>query len=467
MNNDLSLGEYLFSDSIDQPLTPPNIRRLAASSQKSAKTVTESFVVPDSTIEDESDGIERDIEHQLLDSSALSEIEGSVQQTTLDPWTLNLEWLQQDTPTIKDNSSDVFNDQMESLKSQVSTATNQSETASQSLLELLDFGLAIDDVDTASNDLRDALYSLDKELGIEDHNNGAQYQKIIRKTITPELSRRVGFGDGINLSQLYDLMVHFWVRPLPLHSPGRMRLLAEQFARRIAAESSLACHIVISAVRSKDSLDRDQDALGQDQFMLPLRRKPSNAFVAHQSGNAGKAVPGLPNDDAELQELSLPTPELTPSLRSRSSTSSMIAVESLASQRLGLVVPVSSQTYSDSTIKPITAHWDASFNPDLYDWEGIEHAIAAEDDADGIDESLKSRKKRRKKDRRERLPDPIVEASSQPVPLTTASQPYQSIATQESTQASESIIMSQAEPRPRGSRKSFAKKIKPKRKAGF
>ena len=458
LGNNLDVFEYLLVDNAELPLNLPNTRSLVTGSKSSAKIAVESFVIPDAS--DDCDN-PSDREFDSTQSEPRSYGSHSKKSETApdshqDLWTLNMAWLHDLLQQVRGDGGIDFSEALDTIGKRTNVFENNSTVASKSLFELSDSELIIGDVDVASDRFKEMLRSLTLESAGQKLDKIVAHRTVISLALTKSLGRSLGFGGDTDLSQTYDHLVRVWVSPLPGHAPGRVRLLTEQLARMIAAQLCLASYRVIPRTLNMNSLDEDQEHSLHNQYILPLQRESQT--------QAGKV-----KNVANLRDPALPTSESPPSLRSRDSNSSTTAVESLASQRIRSQVPhMGSQTYPDSPISRIISHWDEGLDPGLYDWEESERSIALLHGLTEVDESSQRRRERRAEKQRKRLHEPETGPSFEPaLRKAEGSQAKESFVSQQSTQATEPIMMSQVEPELHESRKKPTKGLGSKRRAGF
>ena len=469
LDDNQNVLEYILSDHMEAPARPPNTCRLLAHQKSSAMIAPEHFVVPDYEGDNEFGPMlprtQVELRRHPYYPGKVAEYPGS----DYDEWTLNIEWLQHHLQRIREGNSTDFDDALMNIRGQVNKDLSDSKMLTKSLLEISNTDIIIGDVDTASRSIKDTIQSWTQNSTSQELGGMDGSRSTVSLILTESLSCSLGFGNKVDLSQLYDHMVRLWVSPLPAHSPGRVRLMTEQLARKIAAHICLASYRIIPSTEDRSSLDEDEEAQDQSRFELPAGRSFSSASVAQQDRQTVKALSDVREIASESLGPTLPTPELTPSLRSRSSVSSGEATESLASQRLrSKVLHMLPQTFSDSSTSKIMTHWGVGLDPGLYDWEEMGRSIAIEQETTGIDGLSQKRRKRRAEKQRKPLQEPAILPSFQPVPKEAkSSQPQERFATQESSQTMEPIVMSQVEPGLHGSRKTFTKKLAPRRKAGF
>lgn len=471
LGNNLDVFEYLLVDNAELPLHMPNTRSLVTGSRSSAKIAAECFIIPDASGDGDNPS------HRVLESTqskprpyrSHSKTFEKAPDSHQDLWTLNMAWLQHLLQQVRGNGGADFSEVLDTLRKRTNVLGSDSIVASKSLFELLDSELIIGDVDVASDSLKEMLRSLTLESTGQKPNKIVANRTIISHALTKSLGRSLGMGGDTDLSQTYDHIVRFWVSPLPRHAPGRVRLLTEQLARMIAAQLCLASYRVISRTPNTNSLDKDQEHSLHNQHILPLQREPSAIYMSQEGGEFAQAKADTVKDVANSPDPALPTPESPPSLHSRGSNSSTTALESLASQRIRSRVPhMGSQIYPDTTISRITSHWDEGLDPGLYDWEESELTTATLHGLTEVDKSSQRRRERRAEKQRKRIHEPQIGPSFEPA-LRNAegSQPKESFVSQQSTQATEPMVMTQVEPQSHDSPKKLTKGLGSKRRAGF
>ena len=471
LGNNFDVFEYLLVDNANLSLHMPNTRNLITSSKSSAKIAPEYFIVPDTSDEgdDPSDRVLESTQSKPLPFGSHSNELETAHESGKDQWTLNMAWLQHLLQQVRGDGSTGFSEALDTIRKRTYLFRSDSIIASKSLFEILDSELIIDDVDVASDSLKDMLQLLTQQSTGQGLNERNAHRTIISHALTKSLGRNLGFEGDTDLSQAYDHVVHVWVSPLPLHAPGRIRLLAGQLARMIAAQLCLASFRVISRTPSTNDLDEGQEHSLRNQHLLALQPESSAVYMSQEGEEFAQAKADTVNSVANSSDPALPTPKSRPSPRSKDSNSSTTVVECLASQRIRSQVPhMGSQAYPDTTISRITSHWNEGLDPYLYDWEASERTIATLHDLTEVNESSQKRKERRAGKQRKRFKEPEMGPSFEPVPREAeGSQPKESFVSQLSTQATEPIVMSQVEPELRESRKKFTKGLGSKRRAGF
>ena len=470
LDNNLDIFEYLLVNNAELPLHMPNTRNLVTSAKSSAKIAAEYFIVPDTSgdSDDPSDRILESTHSKARPYGSHSNEFGTAPGSHQDQWTLNMAWLQHLLQKVRGDDSSRFSEALDTIRKRTTLFGSDSMVASKSLFELLDSEFIVGDVDVASDSLKEMLRLLTLESTGRELDEMNAHRTILSHALTKSLGLSLGFGGDIEVSQTYDHMVRVWVSPLPLHTPGRVRLLTEQLARMIAAQLCLASYRVIPRTPNTQSLDEDQEHSLHNQHILPLQPE-SSAIHMSQGGEFAQAKADRLKNVAKSPDTAFPTPESPPLLRSRDSNSSTTALESLASRRIRSQVPrMASQAYPDTTISRVTSHWDEGLDPGLYNWEESERSIATLNDMTEVDESSQRRRERRAEKQRKRLSEPEIEPSFEPARRKAeGSQPKESLVSQQSTQATEPVVMSQVEPELRENRKKLTKGLGSKRRAGF
>lgn len=314
--------------------------------------------------------------------------------------------------------------------------------------------------------------------------------------MTPQLLTALGTqiysGQNLSLSQIYDSLIKAWISSLSRAIPGRVRHTIEKRLREIATYIYLASFGVLLNSKSIENENGDwkQEPLPTEPHVnLPVRRKMSlpslsTKSLANPLGRSSSPLVStqisedtgvLPPSRPPSQPLvpTLPTPEMTPSLRSRSSVSSLeAAAEDAASTRLGILASLTPQPALPVCASNILRHWTEGMNPADYDWETSQNSILAGDQSPGhVADETTAKKRKRLKKRSKRSRENTLGSSSQPQPLRVGeSQPSPILEPQQGSGVGARIgggTMSQVS---RGSTQGgyeFGKKARKKRREGF
>lgn len=269
------------------------------------------------------------------------------------------------------------------------------------LSEIFDDQVLVPDIDQAAAEFKDMVLSK-TEHGeeLEDIDQMLRLARIGYSTL--------GFGPGsdMDLMAVYDNIVAHWLTPLSQTVPGRVRLVKEQLARRIAAGICLASHV--------------------------LRQTPVKPYEeTMQETQATEEAYSFPQS-------SLPTPSPT-------ATPSLTTVTSLSSHPSTLASPEFARLQRYTTFSPdkptpaplpkglsnTLAHWGLGSDPEQYDWLAVqrEQEKRAEEEDDDLTPKERARLKRRAekllaKQRRESKKAVDMNLANSQVPgIVSASQP--------------------------------------------
>lgn len=305
---------------------------------------------------------------------------------------------------------------------------------------------------------------------------------MVSNILSPALQAALGIRDTAELSSIYESLIQTWIVPLSRQIPGRVRIAFQKLLRDMTGQICLASYSmrIDLTTRGKEEKDQSESVEAGAPFVLPVRRRASATNLGKGKGKERSDAISPPpvssqmSEDADFMPSSafaaLPTPEPTPSLRSRSSVSSLAGSEDPASQRLRAYAGLTPQPALPANLSNLLGHWQIGVDPAKYDWEAAQQATIT---ADGSEDESQSRLRRRAEKRRKRQRDNTVGPSSQPEPKRLGgSQPQQgqdNQGTQGSSQQTErAVTMSQVEPGKFGGRHAKSKKPKVKiRPAGF
>ena len=342
------------------------------------------------------------------------------------------------------------------------------------------------DIDKASGDFVD--FSDDvKRLSSENENwsgTDEEGQLVVSNILTSTLQAGLGIRDTAELSSIYESLLQTWMVPLSRGIPGRVRIAFEKSLRDLACRICLASHAirVDSGTKAKEGNDQQNSSDAGARFVLPVRRRTSVTSLGKGKGKSrSDALSSSPPASSQISEdagfmnssafEALPTPEATPSLRSRSSVSSFTGSEDPASHRLRAYTSLAPQPALPAKISNLLDHWQLGVDPAQYDWEAAQQADATDD---GIEDESRRKQRQRQEKKLKRQRENTVGPSSQRTPKRLGdSQPQQgqdAQATQGSSQQTEkAVTMSQVQPGKFGGRHAKTKKprvLKP-RPAGF
>ena len=306
-------------------------------------------------------------------------------------------------------------------------------------------------------------------------------QLVVSSILTPKVQAGLGFRDSAEISSIYENLIHNWIVPMSRQIPGKVRIALEKSLRDMAGQICLASYAMRIGMGSKGEEDEDQSEKREvgGQFVLAVRRRTSATSLG-KGKERSDAVHSSPPASSQLSQdagfmsssasAALPTPEPTPSLRSRSSVSSLASSEDPASQRLRAYASLIPQPALPAKMSDLLGHWQVGVDPAKYDWETARQATVT--GGESVDELQKNQHHQTKKQlKRQKVS--TISPSSQPTPKRlVVSQPQQSQEIQSlqgsSQQTERPVTMSQVEPGKFGGRLAKNKKVKDKgRPAGF
>ena len=338
--------------------------------------------------------------------------------------------------------------------------------------------ISILDIDKASGDFVDFLDDIKRITSGHDNGNNTDEggQSVVSNILTPMMQMGLGIRDTAELASIHESLMQIWIVPLSRRIPDRVRIASERLFRDLAGQIGLASHAMhIDSRRTGEEDENQSESLDSGvPFELPVRRRISATNLGKGKERAD-VVSSAPPASSQMSEdagimpppavAPLPTPEPTPSLRSRSSVSSLVP---------GSVDPMIERLRGYANLTPIPAlpaklsnmlgHWQIRVDPAESDWQATQQAAATEDESEN---ESQTRLRRRAEKQRKRQREDSVGPSSQPMrnPLG-GSQPHQGQDTRDrhssSQQTEKAVTMSQVEPGKFGGRQSTGKKLKVK-----
>lgn len=305
--------------------------------------------------------------------------------------------------------------------------------------DALDTNPFIEDIDAASKKARSFVASIErisedgKVIIRENLFNSLQVSKLITPQLMTALGTQTRSGQDLSLSQIYDSLLKSWISALSRAIPSRVRAATEKRLREIATYLYLASFGIVMNSKSVENENEniEQETVPMEQQLnLPVRRRrslsdlPIKTLANPPGGSSSPLVSSQISEDTGFlppsQPLApaLPTPEMTPSLRSRSSISSLgAALEDGASKRLRVLASLTPQPALPASASDILQHWTEGINPDNYDWETIQNAMVAEyQDPGDIKDESSTKKRQRLEKRLKRQRENELGSSSQPLP---------------------------------------------------
>ncbi|KAF6224199.1 hypothetical protein HO133_010774 [Letharia lupina] len=484
LTNDLALSECLYAEvqtDFKAELYPPKKISRSEIARTPAKVFSD-FFVPNGFV----DGDYEDSPHNgTAEKDSDVESRANLAISKEDPCTLNFEWLENEIHSTLTEAppAAAFHEVLDLLRNEVEDKAALGVPTMETLLRIVNASVSVLDLDKASGDFIDFLDDI-KQLTSEyesGKNTDEERQLMVSTILTLTLRAGLGIRNTAELSSIYETLIQTWIVPLSRRIPGRVRIALEKLLRDMAGNICLASYAmhIGSGTRSKDDEDQTQSLEAGARFVLPVRRRTSATSLG-KGKERSDAVPSPPSASSQMSEdagfmplsafAALPTPEPTPSLRSRSSVSSLAGSEDPASQRLRVYASLTPQPALPEKLANLLGHWQVGGDPAKYDWEAAQQATVTEDESE-YDSQGRQRRRAEKRPKRQR--ENTVGPTSQPTPKRLGgSQPQQGQDTQDmqgSSQQTERVVtMSQVESGKFGGRPAKNRKMKVKaRPAGF
>jgi RNA polymerase I-specific transcription initiation factor RRN6 len=225
----------------------------------------------------------------------------------------------------------------------------------------------------------------------------------------------------LTMSFLYDTFLQYWIAPLPVNFPARVRQSKEKLARRIAAEVLLAS----MRIRHAEPYTSTEQMGGSQVGM---------------SWESGPALPTLPSvreesgpDDIEIASSQpwWPSSQLLPAVPSSSSLPTLASPSTLSTPNHSSALPTFSSSISQRPSNPITrlsqhlqinnpppdirqgvgkvlAHWTPGSDPSTYDWEATTQSLDQEEDEESQQQREKAKRKQERLKKRQRREEAIA-----------------------------------------------------------
>lgn len=296
---------------------------------------------------------------------------------------------------------------------------------------MLSTTIAVPDVDVASEILHTFSTSLEKlwvntEEGDQNICKFLHLSEILNGQISALVLPPSATSQNPSLSHTYDSLLESWISSFPEKIPSRVRIAAEKNVREIAVQLYLAgLGVRVDSRDREEKVFIEEPRSNLDGFSnLSLRRRSSlerlsvkqvEKFQHHQSSS-----PLVSSEISENSRFipafsgSLPTPENTPSLRSKSP--SVIGTEDPASQRLRTFASLAPQPILPIAAANVLRHWSEGGDPAVYDFEATERSIQMELEPETPIDEATAKKQQRNEKRLKRQRERSIASSSQPEP---------------------------------------------------
>jgi RNA polymerase I-specific transcription initiation factor RRN6 len=216
----------------------------------------------------------------------------------------------------------------------------------------------------------------------------------------------------LTMSFLYDTFLQYWIAPLPVNIPTRVRQSKEKLARRIAAEVLLASMRIRHAEPYPSTEQTDGSQVGM-------------------SWESGSALPTLPSvreesgpDDIEIASSQpwWPSSQLLPAAPSPSTlstpnhSSTLSTLSSSIPSRPSNPITRLSQHLKINNPPPeirqgvgkVLAHWTPGSDPSTYDWEATTQSLDQEEDEESQQQREKAKRKQERLKKRQRREEEIA-----------------------------------------------------------
>jgi RNA polymerase I-specific transcription initiation factor RRN6 len=175
----------------------------------------------------------------------------------------------------------------------------------------------------------------------------------------------------------YDAIVSDWITPLHNKVPGRVRLAKQQLARRLAAELTLASHILrIEDIEEHPESQQDANPTKESQsWDLPMHLASSqvqNPFASQLKSQSQSVLP-------------TPSPTGTPSVTTASSRATTLFSAEISNLSKFTTFTKSTPSALPRSLSKLLSHWTPGTDPASYDWVATSRSISQrtrEEDAD-------------------------------------------------------------------------------------
>ena len=293
---------------------------------------------------------------------------------------------------------------------------------------MLDTTVPVQDVDVASETLQTFSKSLGNlSVSVEEDDKTIRkflhVSEILNDQMFALLLPPSVISQNLSLSHIYDSILGSWISSLPESIPSRVRIATEKNIRDVALQlflGGLGVHVGSQDHEDKVRIEEARSSL-DGLSSLPLRRKSSLPRLSTEQLGRGQRLPSSPLLSSQISEDtgflpvfsgSLPTPEPTPSLRSKSP--SVIGTEDPASQRLRAFAALAPQPVLPISASNILRHWSEGSDPAMYDFEATERSIQVELESQVPVDEATAKKQQRKDKRLKRQRERNIASSSQP-----------------------------------------------------
>jgi RNA polymerase I-specific transcription initiation factor RRN6 len=245
-------------------------------------------------------------------------------------------------------------------------------TPMQTLFELSAGELTMGDMDRISAQIAHltemappSISQLPGEMEDNDHSTRIVLRSIEGTPLTGLLS--TDHTAGI-FAPTYDAIVSDWITPLHNKVPGRIRLAKEQLARRLAAELTLASHILrIEDIEEQPESQQDAKPTMESQnWDLPMHLASSqvqNPFASQLKSQSQSVLP-------------TPSPTGTPSVTTASSRATTLFSAEISNLSKFTTFTKSTPSALPRSLSKLLSHWTPGTDPASYDWVATSRSIS-------------------------------------------------------------------------------------------
>ena len=264
-------------------------------------------------------------------------------------------------------------------------------TAMQTLLELSTGELTMSDMDTVSAEIARlaTIAPLPRSpLPGEVDDNGDGTRTVLRSieaVSLPGLSS-TDHAPG-SIAQLYDIIVAHWITPLHGKVPGRVRLAKEQLARRLAAELTLAGH-VLCIQDTEEHLESQQDTKPTQESQswdLPMHLASSQLYNPFASQLQSQSQSVLPT----------PSPTGTPSVTTASSRATTFSSAEVSNLMKFTTFTKPTPSALPRSLSKLLSHWTPGTDPESYDWISTSRTVSQRTREEEADSQLTEKQRAR------------------------------------------------------------------------
>lgn len=381
LKNDLSINSVLFLDHrSDQPTlipAPPTWRgKLLGTSSK----IKDDFVVDDALVvadhvENFREPVARYIEQRRRRAKLLFGQE----------WTLHHERTADrvEHRTVQAQSVDEVLTQTQDILDRRTEAIPM-----QTLLERSTGELTMNDMDRVSAEISQltakAFESTPQpgdEMDDNDHNT-----RVVVRAIEAASLPAMSLHSSADVAPTYDVIVSHWITPLHNKVPGRIRLAKEQLARRLAAELTLASHVLqVEDIEEQPETQDAKPVQESQSWSLPMHLASSQLQNPYSSQIHSQSHSILPT----------PSPSGTPSVTTASSRATTLASAEISNLTKFTTFTKPTPSALPRNLSKILSHWTPGTDPAAYDWIATSRAISQRTREEEADSQLTEKQRAR------------------------------------------------------------------------